>query len=67
MRKIKYNGITYQIFVNSTISETDIRVITVPQSIVLQDSIEEMLEDVGDFDFEYLQEVLKDNNSFTVS
>jgi len=67
MRKIKYNNIEYKIFINGNVKNGTVIVITVPQSIVLQDSLEEMLEDIGEYDFEYLREILNDNQSFTVA
>lgn len=67
MKTIKFNGFDHQIFVNGTIGVDEVRVITVPQSILLQDSVEEMLEDIGEFDIQYLQEIINDNASFTVA
>ena len=67
MKIIKYNGLDHKIFINGVIGEDDIRVITVPQSLLLQDSIEEMLEDIGEFNMQYLQEVLNDNATFNVA
>ena len=61
---IKVNGFEYRIYVSGTGSE--VSVITVPQSITLQDSIEEMIEDIGEFDIEYLREVYADNATFSV-
>jgi hypothetical protein len=55
----------YKIFVSG--EGSSVRVITYPQSITLQDSIEEMLEDIGVWDIEYLKEVYADNATFTVS
>lgn len=64
MKTIKVNGIEYRIFVSG--EGEDVRVLTVPQSLTLQDSIEEMLEDIGEFDIKYLKEVYANNATFTV-
>lgn len=59
-KSVKVNGEDYEIFVSGT------KVITIPQSITLQDSIEEMLEDIGAWDIVYLQEVYNDNATFSI-
>lgn len=60
--KIKVGDTEYKIFVSA-----DNTVITYPQSITLQDSIEEMLEDIGEYDIEYLKDVYRDNDTFCIS
>lgn len=39
-------------------------VTTIPQNLILEDSIAEMLEDIGEWRLEYLKEVLGDNCTF---
>ena len=61
---VKVDNDSYRIFVSG--EGSGVRVKTFPQSIALQDSIEEMLEDIGVWDIQYLQEVYADNATFAV-
>ncbi len=60
LKTIKINNESYEIFLGNSC-------ITYPQNICLQDSIDEMLEDIGVFDMEYLSEVYGDNASFCIT
>ena len=40
---------------------------TIPENPLLKDSVAEMLEDIGKWDWEYLKEVLGDNCTFSAT
>lgn len=42
-------------------------VITIPQNTLLEDSVADMLDDINQWDFDYLKEVLGDNYTFSVT
>ncbi len=60
MKTVKVNGTVYEIFLGKSC-------ITYPQNICLQDSIDEMLEDIGEFNTKYLKEVYLNNISFYIT
>ena len=61
MKKIKIGETVFEIYIEGTKCKT------VPSSLLLEDSIEEMLEDIGTFDKDYLQELYNDNETFYIS
>jgi len=60
MKSITIGEVVYEIYFQGS------KCVTVPTNILLQDSIEEMLEDIGEFSLIYLQEVYSQNQSFYI-